>query len=113
MKDFYDIWVLSQTHSFEGQMLQKAVTETCRRRKTAIRSDAEIFSDEFAERSDKRSQWSAFLGKGPVTDAPAEFSIVVRALRDFLLPLARLSEKDRIWNAIWTPGGPWHEQNIR
>ena len=26
MKDFYDIWVLSQTHSFEGQMLQEVVT---------------------------------------------------------------------------------------
>ncbi len=90
-------------------MLQEAVTATCRRRKTAIRSDAEIFSDEFADRFDKQSQWSAFLSKGPVTDAPAEFSIVMRAFRDFLLPLARSNEKDRVWNAMWLPAGPWHE----
>ena len=113
MKDFYDIWILSQTHFFKGQMLQEAVTATCRRRKTAIRSDAEIFSDEFADRFDKQSQWSAFLSKGPVTDAPAKFSIVMRAFRDFLLPLVRSNEKDRVWNAMWLPAGPWHEQGIR
>jgi len=113
MKDFYDIWILSQTHFFKGQMLQEAFTATCRRRKTAIRSDAEIFSDEFSDRFDKQSQWSAFLSKGPVTDAPAEFSIVMRAFRDFLLPLACSNEKDRVWNAMWLPAGPWYEQGIR
>jgi len=107
MKAFYDIWVLSQTRSFDGQMLQEALTATCRRRKTAIRSDAEMFSDEFAERFDKQSQWSAFLSKGPVTDAPADFSIVMEEVRDFLLPLARSSEKDEALNATWPPGGPW------
>lgn len=107
MKDFYDIWVLSQRYSFEGRMLQDGVTATCKRRKTAVRSDAEIFSDEFAERFDKQTQWSGFLSKGPVTDAPADFSIVMKALQDFLLPLARSSEKDEVWNATWPPGGPW------
>ncbi len=48
MKDFYDIWILSRTQSFEGRVLQEAITATCERRKTVIRSSAELFSNEFA-----------------------------------------------------------------
>jgi hypothetical protein len=43
MKDFYDI-------------------ATSKRRRTEIRSDAEMFSDVFASGAEKKRQWSAFLG---------------------------------------------------
>ena len=69
--------------------------------------------ERFLFRLSQSAHKNDFILKGPVTDAPAEFSIVMRALRDFLLPLARSNEKDRVWNAMWLPAGPWHEQGIR
>ena len=48
MKDFYDIWFLCQVCAFEGRILQEAIIATCKRRRTEIRSDAEMFSDAFA-----------------------------------------------------------------
>ena len=55
MKDFYDLWVLSQKYSFEGRSLQEAIIATCNRRETVIQSDAEIFSTEFG----KKSAWQS------------------------------------------------------
>lgn len=49
MKDFYDIWGLSKRFSFNGRLLQEAIVATCARRKTIIRSEAEIFSDDFMD----------------------------------------------------------------
>ena len=42
MKDFYDIWLMSQVFDFEGGILVEAVKETFNRRKTEIKS--EVFS---------------------------------------------------------------------
>lgn len=109
MKDFYDIWVLSQKYSFGGRSLQEAITATCRRRKTRISSKAEIFSKEFVNRSDKKIQWSAFLRKGPMGEVPEEFPIIMEGIRDFLLPVAVATENENSFESEWPPGGPWHD----
>jgi predicted nucleotidyltransferase component of viral defense system len=109
MKDFYDIWVLSQKYPFGGRSLQDAITATCKRRKTALSSEAEIFSKEFIDRADKGSQWSAFLGKGPMGDVPGEFSSMIDNIRDFLLPLTLAIEHERPFEFEWPPSGPWRK----
>ncbi len=109
MKDFYDIWFLCQTWAFEGRILQEAIIATCTRRRTEIRSDAEMFSDDFAARAEKRRQWSAFLGKGPITGAPKNFSLLMDAIRRFLGPIAQAYEATQPFEPRWSPGGPWRE----
>lgn len=106
MKDFYDIWFLCQTFAFEGRILQKAITATCKRRKTEIRSSAEMFSDGFATRAEKQRHWSAFLGKGPITGAPEDFLLLMSAIRDFLYPIAQACEANQSFEPKWSPGGP-------
>lgn len=109
MKDFYDIWFLSQTCAFEGRVLQEAILATCSRRRTALRSDAEMFSDDFADRPEKRRQWSAFIGKGPIAGAPEDFSFLMNAVQGFLRPIAQASEKKQTFKLKWSPGGNWRE----
>lgn len=109
MKDFYDIWVLSQKYPFGGQSLQDAITATCKRRKTALSSEAEIFSREFIERTDKGTQWSAFLGKGPMGGVPGQLSLIMEGILDFLLPIALAIENEASFKSEWPPGGPWRE----
>lgn len=108
MKDFFDIWVLSQKYRFGGQSLQEAIVATCRRRKTPITSKAEIFSREFVNRFNKQIQWSAFLRKGPMGEVPEEFSIIMEGIRDFLLPITLATENENSFESEWPSGGPWH-----
>lgn len=107
MKDFYDLWVLSQKYSFEGRSLQEAIIATCNRRGTVIRSDVEIFSPEFRQNVDKETQWAAFISKGPMDDAPDDFPGIMKALQGFLQPVVLSCEKKDKFNLKWAPGGPW------
>ena len=109
MKDFYDLWVLSQKYSFEGRSLQEAIIATCNRRETVIQSDAEIFSTEFGKTGNKEAQWAAFINKGPIAEAQDDFSRIMEALRDFLQPVAVSCEKKDKFEFKWVPGGPWHD----
>ena len=110
MKDFYDLWVLSQKYSFDGRSLQEAITATCKRRGTIIRSDAEIFLTEFSRNFDINTQWTAFINKGPMDNTPDDFSRLMVALHDFLFPVATACESKDEFNLKWPPGGPWHDQ---
>jgi hypothetical protein len=107
MKDFYDIWFLCQLCAFEGRILQEAIIATCKRRRTKIRSDAEMFSDTFAGGAEKKRRWSAFLAKGPITGAPEDFSLIMDAIRGFLRPIAQACEEHGSFESRWPPGGPW------
>jgi len=107
MKDFYDIWVLSQKYSFQGGPLQEAIIATCTRRKTPISPNARIFSEEFVKRSDKETQWSAFTRRGQIGKVPEEFSIIMEGIKDFLLPIALATEQGDPFESEWPLGGPW------
>lgn len=36
LKDYYDIWILSRNHAFDGERLSRAIAATFERRRTAI-----------------------------------------------------------------------------
>jgi hypothetical protein len=107
MKDSYDIWFLSQVGAFEGPLLQEAIIATCSRRRTTVRSDAEMFSDAFAAGAEKKGRWTALLGKGPITGAPENFSQLMDTIRSFLRPIAQACEEKQSFESRWPPGGPW------
>jgi predicted nucleotidyltransferase component of viral defense system len=107
MKDFYDIWGLSRRFPFKGKLLQEAIVATCTRRRTTIRSDAEIFSNDFSDRPEKRAQWKAFINKGMMGDAPEDFVTLMSDIRTFLFPIAQASEYGQSFQGSWPEGGPW------
>ena len=107
MKDFYDIWALSRSYSFDGKVLREAIIATCSKRQTAIETHASLFSAEFANRTEKQTQWEAFVRKGMFEQAPETFTYLMREIRSFLLPLTESFEKSKSFNSEWMPGGTW------
>ena len=43
MKDFYDIWLLSHTFDFDGEVLAEAVNRTFKNRKTDLNTEPAVF----------------------------------------------------------------------
>lgn len=100
MKDFYDLWLMSETFEFDGALLQDAVRTTFERRRTALPAEPPAgLQDDFASDHDRVALWSAFLRRAEVENAPA-FSAVIAKLRDFLMPLA----EQKADGAVWNPG---------
>ena len=87
MKDYYDLWILSQAVDIDRSRLAKAVSATFDRRRTAI-PDAvpDGLSPAFAEDAVKRQQWETF--KRDLGIDPGPLGGVVGALDAFLMPAA-------------------------
>jgi len=104
LKDFYDLWLITQTFEFRRAVLIEAVRRTFERRGTALPVDIPIgLSDEFT--AVWGAQWQTFLGRERMAAAPAVFAAVVADLRAFLIPLVGAADVDR----IWLPRGPWSQ----
>jgi hypothetical protein len=60
MKDFFDVWVLSENFSFEGRVLSAAIRSTFMRRGTKTEPEPACFSERFVNTPAKKAQWKGF-----------------------------------------------------
>jgi hypothetical protein len=92
LKDFYDIWVLSQSYDFDGDALAQALAVTFARRKTEIPAEPpDALTQAFANDPTKVQQWEAFVD---LLDAsPGPLGKVVDELTSFLMPHAAAARK--------------------
>ncbi len=101
MKDFYDLWMISQTFTFDGPVLSDAIRQTFERRRTSLPKQAPVgLRDTFV--LEKDVQWRAFLTRERLETAPASFVQVISDLRTFLQPVLT-----QAGIGSWPPGGPW------
>jgi len=107
MKDFYDIWTLSRTFDFAGEVLAEAIERTLEARHTQLTAEAAVFEPSFADDTDKQAQWAAFVRKSDLGDAPSSFSEVVEAVTAFLKPIAGTHDQGKAFCAVWKAPGPW------
>ena len=107
MKDFYDIWFLSRTFDFKGELLGEAIEKTFEKRNTPVNLEAALFDPSFGMDRDKNAQWRGFIRKAKLVGAPDTFEEIVAAVRLFLEPLARAIAEQKAFNSIWTASGPW------
>jgi hypothetical protein len=107
MKDFYDIWMLSRTFDFRGEMLAEAVEKTFENRNTPITIAPTVFDPSFVKDGDKKVQWQGFIRKAKLADAPEAFKDVVVAVKVFLEPLVASLAEIRPFRSIWNAPGPW------
>ncbi len=107
LKDYFDIWLLSQERRFDGPILLQAIKATFRNRRTPIPSGLPLpLSQEFAEHQQK--QWTAFLNKfGGASAELNHFPLIVSQLKDFILPLLRAAADDKPFDKTWQPKGKW------
>ncbi len=90
MKDYFDIWMLSQSFDFQQSRLASAISATFARRRTAIPEETpDALSKAFTKDDQKNRQWDAFR-RNLVAD-PGSLADVVTALEDFLMPVAKVA----------------------
>ena len=110
MRDFYDIWLLSEYFEFDGPVLSEAVKRTFDARDTEIARLPVTFTEEFA--SDERNQnlWRGFLRKSRIQGPPRDFKDVVAAVERFIEPVLGALSGGEIVEDKWPAAGPWASQ---
>lgn len=108
MKDFYDVWVLSETRAFDAQTLGEAIRATFARRGTALPGEPPplALTPTFGRDAEKQAQWRAFLARARLRDAPDDLATVVERVGALVLPLLT-GAPDSERRATWTPGADW------
>ncbi len=102
MKDFHDIWMLTNHFKFDGATLQRAIERTFQNRNTELPDESHaIFSDEFANR--KTEQWTSFGRKIRGTQT-IEMVQIVQLLREFLIPVIHASKQAIPFKKTWNDG---------
>lgn len=107
MKDFYDIWFLSRTFDFKGELLGEAIEKTFEKRNTPVDPKAALFDHSFGMDKNKDVQWRGFIRKAKLIDAPDTFEEIVANVKLFLEPLVTSIAEQKVFNHIWAAPGPW------
>lgn len=84
MKDFYDIYYLSNMFDFDGRKLQEAIFETLQNRGTSYSRDSLNQIAELANDTEMISKWNYFLRT--IKMGELDFGEVVDAMVHFLFP---------------------------
>jgi nucleotidyltransferase AbiEii toxin of type IV toxin-antitoxin system len=108
MKDFYDIWTLSRTFNFNGEILAEAVKKTFENRKTPLNLNSVVFDPSFGKDKARNVQWQGFIRKAKLVNAPDSFKEVIAELKIFLVPIASSIDMGQAFTSRWTAPGPWH-----
>ena len=109
MKDFHDVWALTETFDFEGPSLKQAVEACFQRRGTTWADEVpEALTPAFYEDQNIASRWRSYRAAGAVLVLPPEqFEVIGERVRAFVNPardsVVGRSDFDRRWSA----GGPW------
>jgi predicted nucleotidyltransferase component of viral defense system len=94
MKDFYDIWVLSRTFTFDDDRLAQAIAATFARRGTPLPTEVpDGLTQEFAADLKKQQQWRAFVSD--VAHDTGPLASLLSDLASFLMPHTRAATRLR------------------
>jgi hypothetical protein len=107
-KDYYDIWLIKNHCSIEGDVLQKALVATFHNRDTPVPPiSPKTLTTEFA--ASEQQGWSSFLRKNVSGDATRlqNFSEIMGELIDFLLPVLQSIARRTEYAHQWVPGVGW------
>lgn len=110
MRDFFDIYALSQEMRFDAALLTRAVRATFERRRTPVPASPPLaVTPEFSAIRGKQAQWQGFLRKNGLDSVPAELSETVACIATFLDPVITAARENLLPKVTWPPGGPWKE----
>ncbi len=99
MKDFYDVWVLATTYTFDSRTLSDAIRSTFDRRDTPLPIHAPLaLTGEFAGDAAKKAQWIAFVKKGKLlANDSLALDQIVPIIEKLILP-ALAAEEALAWD---------------
>ena len=107
MKDFFDIALLARDFDFDGATLIRAIRATFERRQTPIPVGLPIsLTSTFAEDTDKKKLWKAFMRRSSANDFET-LAVAVDAVVAFVQEPLGAAREGREWRSVWKKGGPW------
>lgn len=107
VKDYYDIWSLSRQFDFDGNVLAEAIQRTFAQRDTGVPHQVDGLTDAYAAQEDRALQWSRFVERNRLTEAPAQLEQVLPDILGFVGPLLEALSEERGFSAVWHAPGPW------
>jgi predicted nucleotidyltransferase component of viral defense system len=99
MKDFYDIFTLSEKFNFDGRVLYEAIFETFQRRGTNLIKQPAVFTEAFLQDNTKRIQWEAFINR--TIKQKLDFEVVLARTKFFLEPVYSCILKEKEFFEHW------------
>ena len=107
MKDFFDIWILSQQLSFIGESLQNAIKMTFEKRQTLLNALPDSINEVFYTDLIHQTRWKQFLKNTENEEKNIELPKVIHEIKEFLEPIVMASIKNRIFSKIWNYEKKW------
>ena len=103
MKDFFDIWFLARSKSFDLAALTAAITATFERRRTPLPYNLPFaLTTAFLEDASKVQQRSGFVRRLQLAPETPALAALGQEIAEFVAPIFRPSLSPRVWQ----PGGP-------
>ncbi len=100
MKDFYDVYYLSNMFEFDGRKLQEAIYETLQNRGTSYEKESLTIVENFANDNSMVTKWNRWLKE--IGNPQLDFKTVIDSIVKFLFPVwqAIINEDEcfMIWN---------------
>ena len=110
MKDFYDIYYLSQMFDFEGTNLQAAIEETLRNRGTEYDKDSFKRVLTLVDDEDMQVKWRYFLKT--LRSSDIEFAEVMEVIEEFLNPVWNAIVEKNMFSKTWNSANEeWYGEN--
>ena len=108
MKDYFDLWIMSQHLEFDADPLSTSVSATFERRKTRLPDDVPVgLSEAFATDPAVAKLWVNFNTRNKLDTQPPGIRETTTVLSDFLMPMVRRVHNEEAVAMTWPPGGPW------
>ena len=109
MKDFYDIWALSETFAFDGPELKEAVARCFDRRGTPWSAERpEALTPAFYSNPRLQDYWTAYVHQGGLLHLPpSAFEELGSRIQSFLGPVRDSILAGESFGMNWSPRGPW------
>ena len=108
MKDFHDVWALSEEFAFEGPELREAIRGCFKQRGTVWTPETPpALTSAFYSRAQQITWWNNYCRKEFMMPPPTEFGVVGERMLRFLGPIGESILADTPFDLHWNAGGPW------
>lgn len=113
MKDFYDVWALSENFGFDGAELREAIKRCFESRNTPFTADIpDALTAAFYSDLDRQDLWSAYGRRGEIlSPPPSAFEEIGNRIQSFLGPVRDSILAGESFDMHWPSGGPWQTFN--
>ncbi len=110
LKDFYDIWMLARTLSFDGRELVAALSATFSRRDTGLPDESPVaLTEAFTRQTATTTMWRTYrrtLAASNI-EVPESLDKVVDVITRFIMPAAAAAATGGPFEKSWTPASGW------